>query len=87
MEEDVETAARVEGVVNQITLRNYIERTDEELREAVRHALIRDASVDVWAHKRRGQERRSDAERAGRTHARRNTRRRTWPGGLRASRT
>lgn len=47
VQEDVEAAAPVECVVNQITLRNYVERTNEELKEEVRHALMRDGSVEL----------------------------------------
>lgn len=47
VQEDVQAVAPAGSIVNQITLRNYVERTDDELREAVRHALIRDVSVDV----------------------------------------
>ena len=43
--EDVKAAARVEDIVDQLVLRNFVERTDEELREAVRHALARDITV------------------------------------------
>lgn len=46
VQEDVE-AARAESVVNQITLRNYVQRTDRELKEEVKHALMRDASVEI----------------------------------------
>ena len=45
--EDVEAAAHVEDIVNQITLRNFVERTDQELKEEVKHALMRDGSADV----------------------------------------
>ncbi len=47
VEEDVQAAAHVESCVNQITLRNYVERSDAELKEAVKHALMRDASADA----------------------------------------
>lgn len=47
VQEDVEAAGHVEGVINQITLRNYVQRTDQELKEEVRHALMRDASVEI----------------------------------------
>lgn len=47
VQEDVEAASHTEGVVNQITLRNFVERSDKELTEEVKHALMRDASVDV----------------------------------------
>lgn len=45
--EDVRAAARVEDIVDQLVLRNYVERTDEELREAVRNALARDIAVNA----------------------------------------
>ena len=45
--EDVRAAAYVEDVVEQLRLRNYIERTDDELTEAVKHALSRDLAVDA----------------------------------------
>lgn len=43
--EDVRAAARIDDVVDQLALRNYVERTDGELIEAVRHALVRDIAV------------------------------------------
>lgn len=44
--EDLLAAPEVGQVVDDLKLRNYIERTDEELREAVKRALIRDIDVD-----------------------------------------
>lgn len=44
-----ELAVDVEGVrevVDRLEVRNFVQRTDEELAEAVRHALQRDAYVD-----------------------------------------
>lgn len=45
----------VSDVDDRLAIRNYVERTDEELAEEVRHALIRDAyakaaTVEVYAH-------------------------------------
>ncbi len=45
--EDVRATHGVTDVVDGLVLRNYIERTDEELREAVRHALARDIAVST----------------------------------------
>lgn len=45
--EDVRAAARVEDIVDQLVLRNFVERTDDELKEAVKHALARDIAVDA----------------------------------------
>jgi len=45
--EDVRAVHGVKDVVDGLVLRNYVERTDEELREAVRHALVRDIAVGV----------------------------------------
>ena len=45
--EDVRAAGRVEDIVDQLVLRNYVERTDQELREAVRNALARDIAVNA----------------------------------------
>lgn len=47
VQEDVEVAVHAEGIVNQITLRNFVERSDKELKEVVRHALMRDDSADI----------------------------------------
>lgn len=47
VQEDVEAAGHIESIVNQITLRNFVERTDQELKEEVKHALMRDASVNA----------------------------------------
>lgn len=47
VQEDIQAAAHVEDMVNQITLRNFVERSDEELKEEVKHALMRDDSIDV----------------------------------------
>lgn len=45
--EDVRAVYGVKDIVDGLVLRNYVERTDDELREAVRHALARDSAVDV----------------------------------------
>jgi osmotically-inducible protein OsmY len=45
--EDVRAAARIDDVVDQLVLRNFVQRTDDELKEAVRHALARDISVNA----------------------------------------
>lgn len=45
--EDVGAAGRVEAVVDQLVLRNFVQRSDDELREAVKHALARDIAVDA----------------------------------------
>ena len=45
--EDAKAAAGVRDVVDGLVLRNYIERTDDELRKAVRHALARDIAVST----------------------------------------
>jgi len=44
--EDVRAVARIDDIVDNLDLRNYVERTDEELTEAVKHALARDIIVD-----------------------------------------
>jgi osmotically-inducible protein OsmY len=44
--EDVETVPGVKQVVDYLGLRNWIPRTEEELAEAVRQDLLRDAYVD-----------------------------------------
>jgi len=44
--EDLMSAPEFEQVVDELKLRNYIERTDDELREAVKRALIRDIDID-----------------------------------------
>lgn len=44
--EDLMSATEVEQVVDQLQLRNYVERTDEELAHCVRQALMRDIDVD-----------------------------------------
>ena len=45
--EDISIIPGVIDVVDQLVLRNYVERTDDELREAVKHALARDIAVDA----------------------------------------
>lgn len=45
--EIVKTAASIRNVVNRLLLRNYIERTNDELKESVRNALRRDISLDA----------------------------------------
>lgn len=42
-------AADIDQVVDQIELRNYVERTDAELSNSVKQALIRDIDVDARA--------------------------------------
>ena len=44
-QEDIESAA-VDRVVDTLTLGNFVERTDEELKAAVQRALARDIAVD-----------------------------------------
>jgi len=44
-QEDIESTP-AERIVNTLTLRNFIERTDEELVAAVKYALARDLAVD-----------------------------------------
>ena len=44
--EDLMSAPEVSQVVDELKLRNYIERTDDELREAVKRSLIRDIDID-----------------------------------------
>lgn len=46
-QEDAEAAAGAGRVVDMLTLRNFIERTDEELSAAVRQAVVRDISVSA----------------------------------------
>ncbi|MCE5197641.1 MAG: BON domain-containing protein [Armatimonadota bacterium] len=46
-QEDIYAAASVRQVVDQLRLRNYIERTDEELRESVKQVLVRDIDLDA----------------------------------------
>lgn len=43
--EDVRAVHGIKDVVDGLVLRNYVERTNDELREAVRHALVRDIAV------------------------------------------
>jgi len=45
--EDAESTVGVRDIAARLTLRNYVERTDQELREAVRHALARDIAVNT----------------------------------------
>ena len=45
-QEDIESAP-AQRIVNTLTLRNYVERTDDELRAAVKRALSRDLAVDA----------------------------------------
>ncbi len=45
--EDAETIVARDKVVDRLTLRNYIERTNEELVEEVRHAMNRSPDVDA----------------------------------------
>ncbi len=41
-----QTTPGVENVVDHLTLKNFVPRSDAELAEAVRHSLIRDAFVE-----------------------------------------
>ena len=45
-QEDIESTP-AERVVDTIRLRNFVERTDEELQAAVKQALVRDIAVDA----------------------------------------
>jgi osmotically-inducible protein OsmY len=45
--EDIQTVVLAKMVVDSLKLKNYVERTDEELRAEVRQALARDKAVDV----------------------------------------
>lgn len=51
VQEDLETADLNGRIVEVLTLRNHIERTDEELAAAVKQALVRDITVDGQAIK------------------------------------
>ena len=46
-EEATQSVPAVDGVVNNLGLRNFVERTDHELAEAVRRSLARDIAVDA----------------------------------------
>lgn len=45
--ENIHATGAAGSVVDELTLRNYVERTDEELRSAVKQALIRDIFLDA----------------------------------------
>jgi osmotically-inducible protein OsmY len=45
--ENLQSTQQIERIVDELQLRNYVERTDPELRESVRQALIRDIDVDI----------------------------------------
>jgi len=45
-QEDLESTP-AQRIVNTLTLRNFVERTDEELRASVKQALLRDLAVDA----------------------------------------
>ena len=45
--ENVKTTAAIRNVVDRLLLRNYIERTNDELRESVRNAIQRDISLEI----------------------------------------
>ena len=45
--ENIESIAGIGMVIDRLMLRNYIERTDDELKGAVKRTLIRDISVDA----------------------------------------
>ena len=47
VEEDVRATTDVESVVDELSLRNYVQRTDDELVQSVRRALLRDIAVDA----------------------------------------
>ncbi|MHB9037388.1 MAG: BON domain-containing protein [Armatimonadota bacterium] len=46
-QEDLQATTGVGQIVDQLALRNYIERSDEELRHSVKQFLIRDIDVDA----------------------------------------
>jgi len=46
-QEDVESVVTRDKIIDTLTLRNYVPRTDEELSAAVRHAMKRDIAVDA----------------------------------------
>lgn len=46
-EEAAQSVPAVDGVVDRLGLRNFVERTDQELVAAVRRALLRDIVVDA----------------------------------------
>ena len=45
-QEDVAAATEAHEIANQLALRNFVQRTDRELAQAVRQALVRDIAVD-----------------------------------------
>ncbi len=45
--EDIRIVPGVIDTIDQLVLRNYVQRTDAELKEAVKHALARDIAVDA----------------------------------------
>lgn len=47
IQESIRSTGAAGSVVDELTLRNYVERTDDELRGAVKQALIRDISIDA----------------------------------------
>lgn len=47
IQENIRSTGAAGSVVDELTLRNYVERTDEELRAAVKRALIRDKLIDA----------------------------------------
>ncbi|MCE5314230.1 MAG: BON domain-containing protein [Armatimonadota bacterium] len=46
-QENLQATAGIERIVDQLTLRNYVQKSDEELRHAVKQFLIRDIDVDA----------------------------------------
>ena len=46
-EEAAQSVPAVDGVVDKLGLRNFVERTDDELADTVRRALVRDIVVDA----------------------------------------
>ncbi|MCE5323674.1 BON domain-containing protein [bacterium] len=45
--EDLQAATGIDRVVDELVIRNYIDRSDEELRHSVKQFLIRDIDVDA----------------------------------------
>jgi osmotically-inducible protein OsmY len=46
-QEDLQATVGIVRIVDQLTLRNYVEKSDDELRHSVRQFLIRDIDVDA----------------------------------------
>lgn len=47
VQEDIEAVIKSPHVVDQIQLANYVQRSDDELRQTVKHSLLRDIMVDA----------------------------------------